>query len=244
MREIGVSVLPSLSRVVCSGVSEPLVTLPGSCQWPFLASFPYHSQSQAPFAGRHTPASSVHRTCPPPCQPGRPLTGFRFARARCCAGLPVLPRFPSSVHTDAITPAGTTRCSCRLSSQVVIGLPLITGGSAPTLPFSRPAQRSFTFRSARSPSCSTQPFSPECFSPCRTLHDPPRLLACETTIVGWASHPTRKTRLSTAHCNIRAKAGAPASDSTWSVLHGLKHSSDKGLRRTKTTGRHRSRTDV
>ena len=169
MRETGSPVLPSLSRVVCSGVSEPLVTLPGSCQWPFLASFPYHSQSQAPFAGRHTPASSVLQACPPPCQPDLPLTGFRFARARCCAGLPVLPRFPSSAHTDASTPAGTTRCSCRLSSQVVFGLPLISGGSAHTLPFSRPAQRSFTFRSARSPSCSTQPFSPECFSPCRTL---------------------------------------------------------------------------
>ena len=175
---------------------------------PRLASFPYPSRSQAPFAGRHYSASSVLRTCPPPCQPGLPLTGFRFARARCCAWLPVLPRFPSSVHTDASTPAGTTRCSCRLSSQVVIGLPLISGGSAPTLPFSRPAQRSFTFRSARSLSCSTQPFSPECFSPCRTLHDPPRLLPTETTIVGWASHPTRKTRLSTAH--VESGAGALA----------------------------------
>ena len=158
MREIGVSVLPSLSRVVCSGVSEPLVTLPGSCQWPFLASFPYHSQSQAPFAGRHTPASSVLQACPPPCQPGQPLTGFRFALPRCCAGLPVLPRFPSSAHTDAITPVGTVRCSCRLSSQTVVGLPLGPGGSAPTLPFSRPARCSLTFRPVRSLSCSTQPF--------------------------------------------------------------------------------------
>ena len=123
----------------------------------------------------------------------------------------MLPRFPFSVHTDASTPAGTTRCSCRLSSQVVVGLPLISGGSAPTLPFSR-IQRNvvcrythpvgshialfedclnpghfllksrlphcpfrgllsvqFKFRPVRSPSCSTQPFSPECFSPCRTL---------------------------------------------------------------------------
>ena len=166
---------------------------------PRLASFPYPSRSQTPCAGRHTSASSVHRVCPPPCQPGLPLTGFQFTLPRYRTGLPVLPRFPSSAHADASTPAGTTRCSCRLPSRAVNGLPLITGGSAPTLTFSRPAQRSFTFRSARSLSCSTQPFSPECFSPCRTLHDPPRLLPTETTIVGWVSHPTRKTRLSTAH---------------------------------------------
>ena len=118
----------------------------------------YLSQSQAPFAGRHTPASSVLRTCPPPCQPGLPLTGFRFARARCCAGLPVLHHFPSSARVDTITPVGTVRCSCRLSSQTVVGLPLGPGGSAPTLPFSRPARCSLTFRPVRSLSCSTQPF--------------------------------------------------------------------------------------
>ena len=95
-----------------------------------LASFPYPSRSQTPCAGRHTSASSVHRVCPPPCQPGLPLTGFQFTLPRCCTGLPVLPRFPSSAHADASTPVGTARCSCRLPSRAVNGLPLITGGSA------------------------------------------------------------------------------------------------------------------
>ena len=45
-------------------------------------------------------------------------------------GLPVLPRLPSSIHVDATTPAETVRCTCRFSSQSVIGLPLDFGGSA------------------------------------------------------------------------------------------------------------------
>ena len=144
-----------------------------------------------------------------PCQPGLPLTGFQFTLPRCCTGLPVLPRFPSSVHTDASTPAGTTRCSCRLSSQVVFGLPLITGGSAPTLPFSRPAQRSIQISACavaellnatlchRSASNHVAPsiIRSGCYQPKRQLF-------------GWASHPTRKTRLSTAH--VESGAGALA----------------------------------
>ena len=71
-------------------------------------------------------------------EPGLPLTRFRFARARYYAGLPVLHRLPSSARADTITPVGAVRCSCRLSSQTVVGLPLGPGGSSPTLPFSRP----------------------------------------------------------------------------------------------------------
>ncbi len=44
-----------------------------------------------------------------------------------------------------------------LASRTAIGLPLKSGGSTPAAPFSRPAQRSLTFRPARLLSCSTQP---------------------------------------------------------------------------------------
>ena len=54
----------------------------------------------------------------------------------------MLHHFPSSAHADATTPVGAARCSCRLPSRTTNGLPLTPGGSAPTLPFSRPAQRS------------------------------------------------------------------------------------------------------
>ncbi len=55
-------------------------------------------------------------------------------------GLPVLLRLPSSMHAGTPTPAETVRCICRFSSRSVVGLPLISGGSAPALPVSRPAR--------------------------------------------------------------------------------------------------------
>ena len=200
MRETGSPVPPSLSRGAHSGVSEPFVPLPGSCQWPLpcLLSVPFSKSGS--FRRPAHPASSVHQACPPPCQPGLPLTGFRFARARCYAGLPVLHHSPSSAHADATTPVGAARCSCRLPSRTTNGLPLTPGGSAPTLPFSRPAQRSIQISACavaellnatlchRSASnyVVTSIIRSGCYQPKRQLF-------------GWASHPTRKTRLSTAH---------------------------------------------
>ena len=116
----------------------------------------------------------------------------------------MLLRLPSSAHVDTITPVGTVRCSCRLSSRTANGLPLTPGGSAPTLPFSRSAQRliqisacavaellnaTLCHRSASNYVVTTMS-RPGCYQPKRQLF-------------GWASHPTRKTRLSTVHWSPR-----------------------------------------
>ena len=86
-------------HVAQSGVSEHCVALIGSRQWPCPAPFLCRSRSQAPFLGRHYPASSVVRACPPPCRPGLVLADFRLASTRhrqgfpcCCAfHLPCMP---------------------------------------------------------------------------------------------------------------------------------------------------------
>ena len=79
-----------------------------------------------------------------------------------------------------------------LSSQPVGGLPLITGGSASALTVSGPARRSLAFRPAWSLSRPRRPFSPECFNPCRYLHEPPWPLPAGATVAGWVSHPPGK----------------------------------------------------
>ena len=108
-------------------------------------------------------------------------------------GLPVLLRLPSSMHAGTPTPAETVRCICRFSSRSVVGLPLISGGSAPALPVSRPARCSHHI-----PACMvakllntalchqsasvyivTSVGRPGCYQP-------------KATIVGWGSHPPGK----------------------------------------------------
>ena len=88
MKTTNPQVLPSLSHGAWSGVSEPSLTLLGDNQWSCLASFPYHSQSQAPSLNRHYPASPVLRACPPPCRPDLPLAGVRLACAHHRQGFP------------------------------------------------------------------------------------------------------------------------------------------------------------
>ena len=76
-----------------------------------------------------------------------------------------------------------------------IGLPHFSGGSAPTLPVSRPAQRSLTLR----PACSLTPrggFLLKCFSPVRYLLEPLQVLPAGATVAGRDSHPLETTRLS------------------------------------------------
>ena len=89
-------------------------------------------------------------------------------------------------------PGGNRPVLSSLSSQPVGGLPLITGGSASASSVSRPARRSLAFRPAWSLSRPGRPFSPECFSPCRYLHEPLWPLPAGTTVAGWASHPPGK----------------------------------------------------
>ena len=104
------------------------------------------------------------------------------------AGLPVLPRLPSSMHAGANTPAGPVG-ACVARFPAGDSLPLNNGGSAPALTVSRPARRSLMFRPAWSQSRPEAAVTPQCFKPCRYLHDPPRLLPTGATVVGRDSHP-------------------------------------------------------
>jgi hypothetical protein len=104
-----------------------------------------------------------------PARPSLTLTGYRLEAVTLHrAGLPVLQPVSSYVHAAATTPAGPLGAS--LVSPSVIGLPRISGGSAPASPFSRPAQSAVrriaacTF--AESP---CDPF-PRRFQPFRCLH--------------------------------------------------------------------------
>ena len=97
-------------------------------------------------------------------------------------------------------PGGNRPVLSSLSSQPANGFPLITGGSASALSVSRPARRSLAFRPAWSLSHPRRPFSPECFNPCRYLHEPLWPLPAGTTVAGWGSHPPGKRAFFTAHC--------------------------------------------
>ncbi len=89
-------------------------------------------------------------------------------------------------------PGGNRPVRSSLSSRPAGGLPLITVGSASALSVSRPARRSLAFRPAWSLSRPRRPFSPECFNPCRCLHEPLWPLPAGTTVAGWGSHPPGK----------------------------------------------------
>jgi hypothetical protein len=66
-------------------------------------------------------------------------------------GFPCCVWSPSCLHAVAITPAGPMG-AIRSYPPIDIGLPRISGGSAPALPVSGPAQRLITLRPVRSPS--------------------------------------------------------------------------------------------
>ena len=117
---------------------------------PDLWSLPKRVRSQAPFLRRHYPASQVLRACPPP-HTARPVPhGLPVGVSPPPLGLPVLRRIPLYTCCRHY-PGGTVGCAL-LSSPTTGGLPRNSGGSAPALPFSRPAQRSLTLRPAYSPS--------------------------------------------------------------------------------------------
>ena len=149
-------------------------------------------------------SSTTDPSATPPAQPaphGGPVDAYTSPTGR-----PMLLRLPSSRHADASTPAGAARCFGRLPSRTASGLPPISGGSSPATPVSRPAQRTQVFRPACSLNCSTHPFDtgvlqymslPLCTAPAATNRN-------DKKCVGFS--PTRKTRLSTAHQEIRAIA--------------------------------------
>ena len=113
------------------------------------------------------------------------LAGCRFgvcAPAMCC-----LPS-PSRTHAAVTTPAKTT--GARVTRfPVVDSLPRISDGSAFASPFSRPAQRSLALRPACSLTALRRPLTSKCFSPCRYLHEPLRLLPAGATVAGRDLNP-------------------------------------------------------
>ena len=113
-----------------------------------------------------------------------------MARATPPPGLPVLRPSPSSMRAAASTPAERVgACVARFPTRS--SLPRVAGGSASTSQVSGPARRSLTLRPAWSLSRQGGPLASKCFSRCRCLHRPLRLLPAGATVAGRDSHPLR-----------------------------------------------------
>ena len=181
-------VLPWLSHVIRSGVSEPSLTLSGSRQWSRLPSFPHRSRTRAPSLHRRYPASAVIQAPPPPCRPGLPLTGFRLARGHATDRVSRVATVPLFHACRRQYPGGVGRCARRSLPGRCQPSPLF-GGSAPALHVSRPARRSLALRPTWSLSRPGRPVAPECFSRSRYLLQPLRLLPAGATVAGRGSHP-------------------------------------------------------
>ena len=156
-RESADQVLPSLSHVARSGVSERSPTLLDSRQWscPCLLSVPF--PTQGPFPRRALPRVPG-TTGPSATLPARPAPrGVPVAACTAPAGVPVLLRLPSSMHADAITPAETGRCF----------VALFPAGRRPS-----PDDRRVGFRVKRFEACSAFTRVPACM-----VAEPPRVAA-------------------------------------------------------------------
>ena len=99
------------SYVIRSGVFGTQMTLLDFSQSSCLVLFPTLLPKSDPFLNRHCPTSSVLRACPPACHS---RDDADLMRTTSPSALPVLPCLPPSMHADAITPAQTGRCACRL----------------------------------------------------------------------------------------------------------------------------------
>ena len=112
-------------------------------------------------------------------------------RATPPTGLPVLRPLSSFMHASANTPAGAASASIALFPAAT-GLPLFRAGSTPTLPVSRPARRSLTFR----PACSLNRLS-RSFCQSASIHvvtsmNRPDCYQPETIVAGRDSHPLER----------------------------------------------------
>jgi hypothetical protein len=90
-------------------------------------------------------------------------------------------------------PSPLPRWDCRFLSFVIPGndgLPRYSGGSAPTSPFSRPAQRSLALRPACSPSRLGDPLHQK-LRQFRYLHCRSDCYRLERPVAGWESHPLK-----------------------------------------------------
>jgi len=165
-----------------------LAATPGACS--LSPSLP----PEAPFLGRHYPASTVVRASPPP-WPARPCphgssVGACHATGR-ASRVASIPLFHACCRHY---PGGIGRCSRR-------SLP---GHWQPS-----PGKRRVGFRISGFGACSAfaratarvvadhprWPLSSECFSRCRYLHRPLRLLPVGATVTGRDSHPLRNGAL-------------------------------------------------
>ena len=102
-----------MTSKVLSVTAQPLMELIGKANLQAVGLFQELARSQAPFLGRHYPASSVLQACPPPQRPSLLLTEFQFeSHDLSPLGLPVLPVDSSYTHAIANTPAGPVE-TCR-----------------------------------------------------------------------------------------------------------------------------------
>ena len=131
--------------------------------------------------------------------PARPAPrGVPVAACMAPSGLPVLLRFPPSMHADAITPAETSRCARRsLPSGRRPSPNYRRVGSALTV--SGPARRSLAFRPAWSLSRPRRPFYQSASAHVVTsMNRPGRYQPERQLLGGFRTH--QEARLSTAHC--------------------------------------------
>jgi hypothetical protein len=152
-----------------------------------------------------------------PTRPGLSLAGVRLAvthRHRwgfpCCV-------FLLCLRAAAITPVGPLGASI-VHFPSDFGLPHHYGVSAPTLVFSRPAQRSLTLRPTNSRSRPRRPFPPEALT--ASLPPPPlRLLPARTIVAGRDSHPLKKHAF-TAHVTHYCRLDINSPANFWALTRG------------------------
>ena len=131
-----------------------------------------------------------------PPRPGLSLAGVRLG-VHPPLGFPVLRAFSVCRHAVALTPVGPQAGSCRFPETCDNGLPHPLAGSAPTLAFSRPAQRSRKLRPVGSRGCLAT-LSIEGFGSIVTSTTAPIATGWNDSCrVGLA--PTEEPRLGTAH---------------------------------------------
>ena len=136
-------VLPSLSHVAPAGVSQPLME---SLIVNLLSLSPLQrfSRTRGPSLHRHYPTSTVLRPHPPPQKAGsvsRDTPVDQLATPITLRGFPCYVHLPST-HMPSPLPRWNVRMLMSFNYSRHGGLPHKPGGSASTLEFSRPAQRS------------------------------------------------------------------------------------------------------
>ncbi len=192
--------LPSLPHAALSAVSEHVTELLGLRQSP--RSFP---PSRAPLESRPLRSAGITRL-------------LRYSRP---IRHPVGPSWPSRVPgwrvraTDGASrvaavsllhaccrqyPGGDNRCSS-FSSRSLAAFPEFSAGRPPQSPFRGLLGVPVVAACVLAESPTGDPLPSECFSPCRYLHEPLRLLPAGTTVCRTGFAPAGAQCLSTAHEN-------------------------------------------